>query len=428
MDFSIENIVAREILDSRGNPTVEVDVTLFCGVQARASAPSGASTGSREALELRDGDERFGGKGVAQAVNFVNTEIAQALLGMDSREQRKIDTTMIELDGTENKARFGANAILAVSIAVVKAAALAAEVPLYRYIGGVSANVLPVPCMNILNGGVHARWQGPDFQEYMIAPIGASSMREAVQWGSEVYQALRKVLLDQGYSTGVGDEGGFAPKVNSNKEPLELIVQGIKAAGLRPGEDVGICLDPASSEFFEDGGYQLHSENRKLSSAEMIDYYAALVDEFPIILIEDGLAEDDWDNWPLLNQKLGSRIEIVGDDLFVTNTKYIAKGIDLGAANSALIKLNQIGSLIETIDSVNLCYSANWGAFVSHRSGETVDSFIADMTVGLSTGHLKTGAPCRGERVEKYNQLMRIEDELGSSARFAGRGAFQNLD
>lgn len=243
MDFSIENIVAREILDSRGNPTVEVDVTLFCGVQARASAPSGASTGSREALELRDGDDRFGGKGVAQAVNFVNTEIAQALLGMDSREQRKIDTTMIELDGTENKARFGANAILAVSIAVVKAAALAAEVPLYRYIGGVSANVLPVPCMNILNGGVHARWQGPDFQEYMIAPIGASSMREAVQWGSEVYQALRKVLLDQGYSTGVGDEGGFAPKVNSNKEPLELIVQGIKAAGLRPGEDVGICLD-----------------------------------------------------------------------------------------------------------------------------------------------------------------------------------------
>ncbi|GAM71403.1 enolase [Vibrio sp. JCM 19236] len=278
---------------------------------------------------------------MAQAVNFVNTEIAQALLGMDSREQRKIDTTMIELDGTENKARFGANAILAVSIAVVKAAALAAEVPLYRYIGGVSANVLPVPCMNILNGGVHARWQGPDFQEYMIAPIGASSMREAVQWGSEVYQALRKVLLDQGYSTGVGDEGGFAPKVNSNKEPLELIVQGIKAAGLRPGEDVGICLDPASSEFFEDGGYQLHSENRKLSSAEMIDYYAALVDEFPIILIEDGLAEDDWDNWPLLNQKLGSRIEIVGDDLFVTNTKYIAKGIDLGAANSALIKLTR---------------------------------------------------------------------------------------
>lgn len=428
MDFSIENIVAREILDSRGNPTVEVDVTLFCGVQARASAPSGASTGSREALELRDGDDRFGGKGVAQAVNFVNTEIAQALLGMDSREQRKIDTTMIELDGTENKARFGANAILAVSIAVVKAASLAAEVPLYRYIGGVSANTLPVPCMNILNGGVHARWQGPDFQEYMIAPIGASSMREAVQWGSEVYQALRKVLLDQGYSTGVGDEGGFAPKVNSNKEPLELIVQGIEAAGLKPGEDVGICLDPASSEFFEDGGYQLHSENRKLSSAEMIDYYAALVDEFPIILIEDGLAEDDWDNWPLLNQKLGGRIEIVGDDLFVTNTKYIAKGIELGAANSALIKLNQIGSLTETIDSVNLCYSANWGAFVSHRSGETVDSFIADMTVGLSTGHLKTGAPCRGERVEKYNQLMRIEDELGSSARFAGRKAFKNLD
>ncbi len=280
--------------------------------------------------------------------------------------------------------------------------------------------------MNILNGGVHARWQGPDFQEYMIAPYGAATFSEAVQWGSEVYHALRQVLLDNNLSVGVGDEGGFAPAVNSNREPLELIVKAIEKAGLRPGEDVGICMDPASSEFYEDGMYNLRSENRQLTSAEMVEYYAKLVNEFPIVLIEDGLAEDDWDNWPILNKTLGDRIEIVGDDLLVTNTKYIQKGIDLKVANSALIKLNQIGTLTETIAAIQMCYGAGWGAFVSHRSGETIDSFIADMTVGLRTGHLKTGAPCRGERVEKYNQLMRIEDELGMAAIYAGRKAFIN--
>lgn len=427
MDFLIDNIYAREILDSRGNPTVEVEITLACGHTVRAGVPSGASTGSREAVELRDGDmNRYGGKGVLKAVQLINTEIAAALINIDAREQALVDQILIDLDGTENKSRLGANAILGVSLAVARAAADVSELPLYQYIGGLGANLLPVPCMNILNGGVHARWQGPDFQEYMIAPYGAATFSEAVQWGSEVYHALRQVLLDNNLSVGVGDEGGFAPAVNSNREPLELIVKAIEKAGLRPGEDVGICMDPASSEFYEDGMYNLRSENRQLTSAEMVEYYAKLVNEFPIVLIEDGLAEDDWDNWPILNKTLGDRIEIVGDDLLVTNTKYIQKGIDLKVANSALIKLNQIGTLTETIAAIQMCYSAGWGAFVSHRSGETIDSFIADMTVGLRTGHLKTGAPCRGERVEKYNQLMRIEDELGMAAIYAGRKAFIN--
>ncbi|KJG09408.1 phosphopyruvate hydratase [Photobacterium kishitanii] len=427
MDFLIDNIYAREILDSRGNPTVEVEITLACGHTVRAGVPSGASTGSREAVELRDGDmNRYGGKGVLKAVQLINTEIAAALINIDAREQAFVDQILIDLDGTENKSRLGANAILGVSLAVARAAADVSELPLYQYIGGLGANLLPVPCMNILNGGVHARWQGPDFQEYMIAPYGAATFSEAVQWGSEVYHALRQVLLDNNLSVGVGDEGGFAPAVNSNREPLELIVKAIEKAGLRPGEDVGICMDPASSEFYEDGMYNLRSENRQLTSAEMVEYYAKLVNEFPIVLIEDGLAEDDWDNWPILNKTLGDRIEIVGDDLLVTNTKYIQKGIDLKVANSALIKLNQIGTLTETIAAIQMCYGAGWGAFVSHRSGETIDSFIADMTVGLRTGHLKTGAPCRGERVEKYNQLMRIEDELGMAAIYAGRKAFIN--
>ncbi|WP_010448982.1 phosphopyruvate hydratase [Vibrio rotiferianus] len=425
MDFLIEDILAREILDSRGNPTVEVEVTLGCGITARASVPSGASTGSREAVELRDGDDaRFGGKGVLNAVQLINTEVLEAIVGLDSRDQALIDRIMIELDGTENKSRLGANGILGVSLAVARASAMTADIPLYKYLGGVGANLLPVPCMNILNGGVHARWQGPDFQEYMIAPYGAKNFRQAVQWGSEVYHALRQVLLESDYSVGVGDEGGFAPAVKSNREPLELIVKGIERAGLKPGVDVGICMDPASSEFYENGKYKLRSENRELTSAEMIEYYEKLVEDFPVVLLEDGLAEDDWDNWPLLNEKLGGKIEIVGDDLLVTNTKYIQKAIEMNAANSALIKLNQIGSLTETIEAIQMCHHAAWGAFVSHRSGETTDSFIADMTVALRTGHLKTGAPCRGERVEKYNQLMRIEDELGSMAVFAGRKAF----
>lgn len=425
MKFLIDTVTAMEIMDSRGNPTVEVEITLESGAKARAALPSGASTGSREAVELRDGDpKRFGGKGVLKAVGFVEGEIRSAITGMDSRNQRAIDETLIELDGTENKSRLGANAILGVSLAVCRAAALEAGVPLYAYIGGTGAGLLPVPCMNIMNGGVHARWQGADFQEFMIAPLGAGSVSEAVRWGSEVYQALRSVLLDAGMSTGVGDEGGFAPAVSSNREPLELILKAVEKAGYRPGEDIAICMDPASSEFFTNGTYTLKTENRVLNAEEMTEYYAGLIRDFPIVLLEDGLAEDDWAGWKTLHEALGRKVELVGDDLFVTNIRFIQRGIDENLANAALIKLNQIGTLSETIDAVRLCQRHAWGAFVSHRSGETVDSFIADMTVGLEAGHLKTGAPCRGERVEKYNQLMRIERELGSGARYAGRGAF----
>lgn len=426
MSYEIERVYAREILDSRGNPTVEVEVTSIGGVVARASVPSGASTGSREAMERRDGDKhRFGGKGVLEAINSINTEINDALIGFDVRRQRDIDNCLIALDGTENKARLGANAILGVSLAVARLAAQLSHMPLYRYLGGIGANLLPVPCMNIINGGVHARWQGADFQEYMIAPWGAPSMRDAVRWGSEVYQTLRQVLLEKGLSTGVGDEGGFAPAVASNRQPLELIVQAIERAGYKPGEDIVICMDPASSEFYANGKYTLRSENAELSAQEMTDYYAQLVKDFPIVLIEDGLAEDDWAGWRILSDALGDKVELVGDDLFVTNVKYIQRGIDEKLANAALIKLNQIGSLSETIDAVQLCHDNDWGAFISHRSGETVDSFIADMTVALRAGHLKTGAPSRGERIEKYNQLMRIEDQLGDAAIFAGKSAFK---
>jgi enolase len=421
----IESVVAREILDSRGNPTVEVEVTLACGATARAGVPSGASTGTREALELRDGDEkRFGGKGVLKAVDNVNGLINEILKGYDASHQVAIDKALLELDGTPNKAKLGANATLGVSLAVARAAAFAFGLPLYRYLGGAGAVRLPVPMLNIMNGGVHAHWQGSDFQEYMVAPYGAKSFRESMRWASEIYQALRSVLMDAGHHVGVGDEGGFAPNVSSNEEPLEFIVKGIEKAGLKLGPDVGIALDPASSEFFEDGKYNLRTEKRTCSAEEMVDYFEKLISAYPICLIEDGLAEDDWDGWGILNQRLGGTIELVGDDLFVTNVEYIARGIRENTANAALIKLNQIGTLTETIEAVRMCQRAGWAAFVSHRSGETVDSFIADMTVALDTGHLKTGAPARGERVEKYNQLLRIEEDLGSEAQYAGKNAF----
>jgi enolase len=422
---AITAVLGREILDSRGNPTVEVEVQLACGVRARSGVPSGASTGAREALELRDGDKkRFGGKGVLKAVENVNTLISETLIGRDARQQAAIDKALLELDGTPNKAKLGANAILGVSLAVARAAAEAADLPLYRYLGGPGAVRLPVPMLNIMNGGAHARWQGSDFQEFMVATYGADSFRESLRWSSEIYQALRSVLMDGGHSVGVGDEGGFAPHVSSNEQPLELIVRGIEKAGFKPGAEVGICLDPAASEFFEDGRYNLRTEKRTCTSEEMVQYFEKLVDTYPICSIEDGLSEDDWEGWRILNQRLGDRIELIGDDLFVTNVEYISRGIREDSANAALIKLNQIGSLTETIEAVRMCQRASWGACVSHRSGETVDSFIADMTVALDTGHLKTGAPARGERVEKYNQLLRIEEDLGSSAQYAGKEAF----
>jgi enolase len=422
---TIEKVIAREILDSRGNPTVEVEASLVSGVTARAGVPSGASTGAREAIELRDGDKnRFGGKGVLNAVKNVNGAINEKIQGIDAVQQAEIDKTLIDLDDTPNKGKLGANAILGVSLAVARAAALAAGMPLYRYLGGEAVGRLPVPMLNIMNGGAHARWQGSDFQEYMVAPYGAESFREALRWSSEIYHALRSVLMEAGHHVGVGDEGGFAPTVSSNEEPLQLIVKGIEKAGLEPGPDVGICLDPAASEFFEDGRYNLRTEKRTCSSQEMVDYYQKLIGTYPICSLEDGLAEDDWDGWQILNQQLGERVELIGDDLFVTNVEYIRRGIRENSANAVLIKLNQIGTLTETIEAVRMCQRAGWGACVSHRSGETVDSFIADMTVALDTGHLKTGAPARGERVEKYNQLLRIEEDLGGEARYAGKDGF----
>jgi len=422
---TIDVVRAREILDSRGNPTVEVEVILDDGAFGRAAVPSGASTGVHEALELRDGDKgRYGGKGVLQAVKYVNDEIAEAILDMDALDQSAVDQAMIALDGTPNKSRFGANAILGVSLAVARAAADSVGLPLYRYLGGVTARLLPVPMFNILNGGVHANWQGTDFQEFMIAPVGAPSFHEALRWGSEVYQALKGVLKSSGYSTGVGDEGGFAPALKKNSDAVDLILQAIEKAGYKPGDEIAIALDPASSAFFEDGLYHLRTEGRKVTSAEMVELWVSWVEKYPIVVLEDGLAEDDWDGWALLNQRLGNKIELVGDDLFVTNVDRIARGIQQNAANAVLIKLNQIGTLSETIAAIEMARKAGWGAMVSHRSGETVDSFIADFTVAMGTGHLKTGAPARGERVEKYNQLLRIEEELGEAALYAGREAF----
>jgi enolase len=425
MATEIVQVWAREILDSRGNPTVEVEIELECGAMGRAAVPSGASTGVHEALELRDGTKsRYGGKGVLQAVEHVNKEIAQAIAGLDALDQSGVDKAMLAADGTPNKSKFGANATLGASLAVARAAADAVGLPLYRYLGGVTAKVLPVPMFNILNGGVHANWQGTDLQEFMIAPVGAPNFREALRWGSETYQALKGVLKSKGYSTGVGDEGGFAPALKTNAEAVELILQAIEKAGYKPGEQIALALDPASSGFYEDGLYNLRTEGRKVTSAQMVEMYADWAARYPIVVLEDGLAEDDWDGWKLLNQKLGNKIELVGDDLFVTNVQRIARGITEGVANAVLIKLNQIGTLSETVAAIEMARKAGWGAMVSHRSGETVDSFIADFTVAMSTGHLKTGAPCRGERVEKYNQLMRIEEELGEAAVYAGRKAF----
>ena len=422
---TIQAVHAREILDSRGNPTVEVDILLDDGAFGRAAVPSGASTGIHEALELRDGDKgRFGGKGTLQAVEHVNQEIAKVILDMEALDQIAVDAAMINLDGTPNKSKLGANAILGVSMAVARASADSVGLPLYRYLGGVSARLLPVPMFNILNGGVHANWQGTDLQEFMIAPVGAPNFREALRWGSEVYQSLKSVLKSSGYSVGVGDEGGFAPALKKNSDAIELIIQAIEKAGYKPGNDVAIAIDPASSGFYEDGLYNLRTEGRKVSSAEMVQLYADWVAKYPIVVLEDGLAEDDWDGWKLLNQTLGSKVELVGDDIFVTNVERVKRGIEENIANSVLIKLNQIGTLSETVATVELARKAAWGCMVSHRSGETVDSFIADFTVAMGTGHLKTGAPCRGERVEKYNQLMRIEEQLGEAAIYAGRKAF----
>jgi enolase len=421
----IVRTIGREILDSRGNPTVEVEVTLQDGAFGRAAVPSGASTGVHEALELRDGDTaRYGGKGTLKAVEHVNKEIAGAVIGLDAMDQRAVDRAMLTLDGTPNKGKLGANAILGVSLAVARAAAVSAGLPLYRYLGGSEATLLPVPMFNILNGGVHANWQGTDFQEFMIAPVGAPSFREALRWGSEVYHALKEVLKGGGHAVGVGDEGGFAPALKTNAEAVELILKAIEKAGYKPGQQIAIAIDPATSGIYEDGMYNLRTEGRKVPSAAMVELWEVWTKKYPVIVIEDGLAEDDWDGWKLLNTRLGDKVELVGDDLFVTNVERIVRGINEKSANAVLIKLNQIGSLSETIGAIEMARKAGWGAMVSHRSGETVDSFIADLTVAMATGHLKTGAPCRGERVEKYNQLLRIEEELGSAAVYAGRGAF----
>ncbi len=426
MRTKIKKISALEILDSRGNPTVEAEVILEDGSHGVAGVPSGASTGVHEAVELRDGEERYRGKGVLEAVANVNEKISKALIGLDALNQSLVDKTMIEIDGTPNKSNLGANAILGVSLAVSRAAAKSLEIPLFQYIGGYTANRLPCPMFNILNGGTHANWQGPDLQEYMICPVGAPDFREALRWASETYHTLKKVLKDKNYSVGVGDEGGFAPALKSNEEALELIVEAIEKAGYLPGDDIAIAIDPASSEFYEaeEKLYNLRSEGRKLRAEEMVELYAAWVEKYPIILIEDGLAEDDWEGWFVINQKLGNKIELVGDDIFVTDVKRLSKGIEENVANGILIKLNQIGTLSETIATVKMAQKAGWGAMVSHRSGETVDSYIADFVVGMNTGHIKTGAPCRGERIEKYNQLLRIEKKLGLDAVYAGRDGF----
>ena len=423
----VKQIWAREILDSRGNPTVEVDVWLKDGAMGRAAVPSGASTGVHEAAELRDGDAaRYGGKGVTQAVENVNTVLAPELIGMDATDQAGIDDKMIALDGTPNKGKVGANAVLGVSLAVAKAAAASAGLPLYRYVGGASAHVLPVPMMNILNGGKHAL-NSTDLQEFMVMPVGAPTFREALRWGAEIYQTLKKVLKAKGYGTNVGDEGGFAPSLGYNAEAIEVILEAIEAAGYKPGEDVFIALDPASSEIYENGTYDLATEGKKLSGSEMVDYLVDWVNKYPIISIEDGLDEDDWASWTQFTAAVGDKVQIVGDDLLVTNVKRIETAIEKQACNSLLCKVNQIGSLSEAIAAVELSKRQGWTAIVSHRSGETEDSTIADLVVALNTGQIKTGAPCRSDRVAKYNQLLRIEEELGSSAVYAGQSAFYNI-
>jgi enolase len=424
----IDNIIAREILDSRGNPTVEVEVWVADGTIGRAAVPSGASTGVHEALELRDGDEdRYNGKGVLEAVENVNVEIAEELVGWDVTDQQGLDQMMIELDGTSNKADLGANAILGVSLACAKAAANFLRLPLYRYIGGTFAHLLPVPMMNILNGGKHAV-DGPDLQEFMVMPVGAPSFAEALRWGAETYHTLKTVLKDKGYGVGVGDEGGFAPSLKTNEEAIEVILEAVQKAGYKPGEDIWIAMDPAASEIFEDGKYNLKKEGRILSSEEMVEFYADWVDKYPIISIEDGLDEDDWEGFKLMTERLGDRLQVVGDDLLVTNTERIARAIEEKAANSVLIKLNQIGTLTETTAAVRMAHKHGWTAVTSHRSGETEDATIADLAVALNTGQIKTGAPCRSDRVAKYNQLLRIEERLATEAVYAGLDAFPNLN
>jgi enolase len=419
---SIEAVGAREILDSRGNPTVEVEVALDDGTIARAAVPSGASTGAFEAVELRDGDKgRYGGKGVAKAVDAVLDRIGPELVGFDASEQRLVDTAMLDLDGTDNKAELGANAILGVSLAVAKAAAESARLPLFRYVGGPTAHVLPVPMMNILNGGAHAD-TGVDVQEFMIAPVGAESFREAVRWGAEVYHALKAVLKGEGLATGLGDEGGFAPDLPSNRHALDLIGTAVQQAGFTLGDDIALALDVAATEFFADGAYTFEGQQR--TAEQMVEYYSELVGAYPLVSIEDPLSEDDWDGWSAMTTALGGRVQVVGDDLFVTNPQRLQRGIDAGAANALLVKVNQIGTLSETLDAVSLAHRNGYRCMMSHRSGETEDTTIADLAVATDCGQIKTGAPARSERVAKYNQLLRIEEELDDAARYAGRGAF----
>jgi enolase len=424
MDTIIEDVIAREVLDSRGNPTVEVDVRLESGNIGRAIVPSGASTGAHEAVELRDGDKgRYRGKGVQQAVNNVNEELAEALIGLDALDQIGVDAAMRELDGTPNKGRIGANAILGVSLACAKAASGALELPLYRYLGGVFAHTLPVPMMNIMNGGKHAL-NSTDFQEFMVMPVGASSFREGLRWGAEIYHALHDVLHDRGLATTVGDEGGFAPSLPDNESALKVIMEAIERAGYRAGEQVMLAMDPACSEIYEGGQYHLKRENRSLSTAEMVDYWADIAARYPLISLEDGLHEDDWDGWKLIKQRLGDTVQLVGDDFLVTNVERLRRAITENAANSILIKLNQIGTLSETLDAIQTAQRAGWTAVVSHRSGETEDVTIADLVVATNAGQIKTGAPARTDRVAKYNQLLRIEEELGDAATYAGMTAF----
>ncbi|OPY55744.1 MAG: Enolase [Pelotomaculum sp. PtaU1.Bin035] len=427
MSTIIEDVYAREILDSRGNPTIEVEVILEDGTMGRAAIPSGASTGAYEAVELRDGDkQRYNGKGVLKAVENVNSVLAPEITGYDATDQVGIDRAMVELDGTPNKAKFGANAILGVSIAVAKAAAETLGLPLYQYLGGTNAKVLPVPMMNILNGGKHAD-NNVDIQEFMILPVGAVNFAEALRMNTEVYHVLKSVLKKKGLNTAVGDEGGFAPMLGSNEEALAVIVEAIQAAGYRPGEEIALGIDSAATEFYKEGKYVLAAEGKSLTAAEMVEYYAMLANKYPIISIEDGLSEDDWDGWHKLTERLGKEIQIVGDDIFVTNTERLARGIQSGVANSILIKLNQIGTITETLDAIEMAKQAGFTAVVSHRSGETEDVTIADLVVATNAGQIKSGAPCRTDRVAKYNQLLRIEEELGNLALYKGKSGFYNL-
>jgi enolase len=428
METLIESVIGREILDSRGNPTVEVEVTLLDGSMGRAAVPSGASTGVHEALELRDGDkQRYLGKGVTKAVDNVNGAIAEELSGWDAVEQKLIDTILIDLDGTPNKSKLGANAMLGTSLAVAKAASISLGLPLYRYIGGVYAHVLPVPMMNILNGGAHTGWQSTDAQEFMVMPLGAPNFAEGLRWSAEIYHNLKSVLKDRGYTALVGDEGGYAPALKANNEAVEVILIAIEKAGYKAGEQVAIALDPAASEFYdeESGLYNLRKEGKKLNGEQMVAFWKSWVEQYPIVSIEDGLAQDDWKSWELMTKELGGRIQIVGDDLLVTNPERVRKAIKEKAANALLVKLNQIGTLTETIEAVETCHRAGWRAVTSHRSGETEDTTIADLAVALNMGQIKTGAPARSDRVAKYNQLLRIEEELGETASYAGWGALR---